>query len=158
MEIRPTTMRATLVQAHSGLAIVEGGHDDDPQEQSADRPKQAQVWDIPDTSAEFGQQVRVDRWNQQTWPPLTFGVPEGWSDVPADQFAFLPAERRIPPGCACAAGHQDRRGDPASVRPGQPWHVHPRLFARQALGSFVLDDPVRWSKGRSPLGELTARG
>src|SRR5665647_3399320 len=128
---------------------------DDPQEQSADRPKQAQVWDIPGTSTEFGQRVRVDRWNQQAWPPLTFGVPEGWSDVPADQFAFLPAERRIPPDAPVL---QDTRIVAALQRPsdrGQSWHVQLRLFGGQTLGRFVLDDPVRWSQGRRVLGELT---
>jgi hypothetical protein len=88
---------------------------DDPQEQSADRLEQAQVWDIPDTSAEFGRQVRVDRWNRQAWPPLTFGVPEGWSDVPADQFAFLPAERRIPRMRLCCRTRGSSRR--SSVRP-----------------------------------------
>jgi hypothetical protein len=130
---------------------------DDSQEQSADRPKPAQVWDIPDASTEFSRRVRVDRWNQQAWPPLTFGVPEGWSDVLADQFALLPAERRIPPDAPVL---QDTTIVAALQRPsdrGQPWHVQLRLFARQAMGSYVLDDPVRWSQGRSLLGELTGK-
>jgi hypothetical protein len=96
--------------------------------------------DIPGTSTEFGQRVRVDRWNQQAWPPLTFGVPEGWSDVPADQFAFLPAERRIPPDAPVL---QDTRIVAALQRPsdrGQSWHVQLRLFGGQTLGRFVLDD------------------
>jgi len=89
---------------------------DEPQAQSADRPNPAQAWDIPDTSVELGHRVRVDRWNQQAWPPLTFGVPEGWSDVPVDQFAWLPVERRIPAAGACPGVDNNRRGGPASVR------------------------------------------
>jgi hypothetical protein len=119
------------------------------QEQPADPPNPAQVWDIPDTRVELGQRVRVDRWNQQAWPPLTFGVPQGWSDVPVDQFAWLPAERRIPPQAPVL---QDTRIVASVQHPsdhGQPWHVQLRLFGRQAMGSFALDDPVRWSRGRA---------
>jgi len=127
---------------------------DEPQAQSVDRPNPAQAWDIPDTSVELGHRVRVDRWNQQAWPPLTFGVPEGWSDVPVDQFAWLPVERTIPPQApvlerTTIVAAVQRRSDH-----GQPWHVQLRLFGRPAMGNYVLEDPVRWSQGRSQVGEL----
>jgi len=127
---------------------------DEPQAQSADRPNPAQVWDIPDTSVELGQRVRVDRWNQQAWPPLTFGVPEGWSDVPVDQFAWLPVERRIPPQAPVLEWTTIVAAVQRPSDRGQPWHVQLRLFGRPAMGNYVLEDPVRWSQGRSQVGEL----
>lgn len=110
------------------------------------------TWDIPDVSAELAQRVRVERWNEQAWPPLTFGVPEGWSDVPAEEFAWLAAERRIPPDApilreSSILAAVRRRSDHGLSE------VQLRRFDRQALAGYVLDDPVRWTQGRRQIGE-----
>jgi hypothetical protein len=121
---------------------------------AADEPDAAPVWDIPDTSKDVAARVGVDRWNQQAWPPLTFGVPEGWSDVPVELFGWLPVERRIAP----QAPVRQTRIVAAVQHPsegGQPWQVQLRQFPDQGIVNFVLQDPVRWAQGRSLIGELS---
>lgn len=122
---------------------------------STDRPEKAQVAGNHNTSTEPTERVRVDRWNQQAWPPLAFGVPAGWSDVPVEQFTYLPVERAIAPDAPILV---DTRIVAAIKHPGEqglPWQVQLRLFERQALAAYVLEDPLRWAHARQLVGRLS---
>lgn len=126
---------------------------DEPQDRPAAPQNPAGAPDIPDVSAELADRVRVDRWNQQAWPPLTFGVPEGWSDVPADQFAWLPVERRIPPDAPLRGGTTIVAAIERSAERGQSWQVQLRRLEWHAVAAYVMDDPLRWSRARALVGE-----
>jgi hypothetical protein len=97
---------------------------------------------------------RVDRWNQQAWPPVTFGVPSGWQDTAREALAWLPVERRLPPNAPVLAGSHILAGVSRSGSGAHPWQVQLRRYDTAALATFVMDDPVRWSQGRSLIGDL----
>jgi hypothetical protein len=95
----------------------------------------------------------VDRWNQQAWPPITFGVPAGWTDVPSDHFSWLAEERRVPPTAPilqqthilAAVQHAGSVG---------PQQVQLRLFDNRGFASYILENPIRWTAGRGSIGNL----
>jgi hypothetical protein len=94
----------------------------------------------------------VDRWNQQAWPPITFGVPADWTDVPPGRFGWLPQERRIPPTApilqqahVLAAVEHAYSGGLAQVQL--------RVSDNAGLARYVLEDPYRWAGARSQIGE-----
>ncbi|MDQ6874917.1 MAG: hypothetical protein M3042_07645 [Actinomycetota bacterium] len=126
---------------------------DEPQERPAAPQSPAKIADLPDAGARPADRVRIDRWNQQAWPPLTFGVPEGWSDVPADQFAWLPVERRIPPDAPLRGGTTIVAAVQRPADHGQSWQVQLRRLEWHAVANYVMEDPVRWSRARALVGE-----
>ena len=98
--------------------------------------------------------LRADRWNQQAWPPVTFGVPSGWHDTATEALAWLPVERRLPPNAPVLTGSHIVAGVSRAGSGAHLWQVQLRRYDTAALATFVMDDPGRWSQGRSLIGNL----
>jgi len=122
-----------------------------PPEASGNAPEGAGL-SIPD--AAVSELPPVDRWNQQGWPPITFGVPAAWTDVPQDRFAWLPEERRISPQAPILQQSHILAAVEHAGTGGRGWQVQLRWSDNSALAKFVIEDPVRWAGGRSLIGAL----
>ncbi len=91
----------------------------------------------------------VKTWNAAAAPELMFGVPDGWSEVPAQSLTWFAAESENTP--ADAPIIQDTRIRAAFEHPGWggiPWVVQLRKAAG-AVANYVMQYPGNWADARA---------
>ncbi len=96
----------------------------------------------------------VTTWSTAAAPALLFGVPDGWTEVPADALTRFPVEHEHVPAVAPIV--QATRILAAYQRPGDSgrvWSVQLRRYDGP-LAEVVMQNPTNWARAKSSWCEF----